>query len=182
VSALADAGPAPDFAVVVAADMDNGIGKAGGLPWRLPAEMAFFKRLTSTAAPGRRNAVFMGRSTYESIAPKFRPLSDRFNLVLSRDPSYQPQGAFSLPSLDAALAFLTTLETLDRVFCAGGAQIYALSLQHPRCARIHLTRVHAQFECDTQLPAIPALFRLIAQDGPHTENGLRYTFETYDRT
>jgi dihydrofolate reductase len=181
VSASADA-LLPEFALVVAADSDDGIGKAGKLPWRLPAEMAFFKRLTSTAAPGRRNAVFMGRSTYESIAPKFRPLSDRFNVVLSRDPSYQPQGAFPVSSLDAALAFLGTLETLGQVFCGGGAQIYELALQHPRCARIHLTRVHAQFQCDTRLPAIPSLFRLITQDGPHAENGLRYTFETYQRS
>ena len=92
----------PAFSLVVAADQENGIGKGGKLPWRLPGEMAYFKRLTTEAPAGRRNAVIMGRKTYESIQPKYRPLTDRFNMVLSRDMTYRPQGAFVVSSLDAA--------------------------------------------------------------------------------
>ncbi|MDB4987724.1 MAG: bifunctional dihydrofolate reductase-thymidylate synthase [Myxococcaceae bacterium] len=171
----------PDFAIVVAADADNGIGKDGTLPWRLPAEMAFFKRLTTDAPPGRRNAVIMGRKTYESIPAKFRPLRERFNTVISRDRSYCPQGAFAVQSLDDALSELTKLETLGQVFCAGGAEIYRIALHHPSCARVHLTRVHARFECDTHLLLLGARFKLSAQDGPHVERGVSYTFETHDR-
>ena len=172
---------APEFSIVVAADQANGIGQGGKLPWRLPAEMAFFKRLTTQAAPGRRNAVIMGRKTYESIAPRFRPLSERFNMVLSRDPSYRPQGAFVVSSLAEALRELTQLETLDQLFCIGGGELYTTALAHPLCRRVYLTRVHADFDCDTRLAGFEEDFQLIAQDGPHTEGELSYTFETYQR-
>jgi dihydrofolate reductase len=172
---------ARSFAVVVAADEDNGIGLGGKLPWRLPAEMAFFKRLTSEAAVGRRNAVVMGRKTYESIPQKFRPLPDRFNFVLSRDPSYQPQGAFAVLSLDEALTELSKLQTVDRVFVIGGGEIYREALDDARCERVYLTRVHARFACDTVLPDLAARFRRVEQDGPHAEQDVRYTFELHER-
>ena len=172
---------APGFAIVVAADEAGGIGKDGKLPWKLPAEMAFFKKLTSEARPGLHNAVIMGRRTYESILPKFRPLRDRINVVLSRDPAYRPEGAQSAGSLDGALDLLRALDDVDRVFCIGGAEIYRLALVHDECAGIYLTRVHALFDCDATLPGLRGQFRLLSQDGPHAENGLSYTFETYRR-
>jgi len=74
------------FAVVVAATQKGGIGRAGSLPWRLPADLAYFKRVTSTTVElGKQNAVIMGRKTWDSIPPKFRPLVGRINVVLSRD-------------------------------------------------------------------------------------------------
>jgi len=172
---------APQFSIVVAADRANGIGKGDKLPWRLPGEMAFFKRLTTQASPARRNAVIMGRKTFESIAPKFRPLSERFNMVLSRDPSYCPQGAFVVSSLEQALSELSKLETLDQLFCIGGGELYASALAHQLCRRVYLTRVHATFDCDTRLADFGKDFRLVAQDGPHTEGELSYTFETHER-
>ena len=171
----------PGFAIVVAADETGGIGKDGKLPWKLPAEMAFFKRLTSEARPGLHNAVIMGRKTYESILPKFRPLTDRINVVLSRDTGYRADGADGAISLDAALTTLRARTDVDRVFCAGGAEIYRLALAHDGCLGIYLTRVHAQFHCDAHLPGLRGQFRLLAQEGPHAENGLTYTFETYQR-
>ncbi len=72
------------FSVVVAAARNGGIGKSGGLPWRLPGDMKYFKKLTSEAAmPGMQNAVIMGRATWQSIPAKHRPLPDRLNIVLS---------------------------------------------------------------------------------------------------
>jgi dihydrofolate reductase len=171
----------PAFSIVVAADQANGIGRAGKLPWRLSAEMAHFKRLTTEAPGGRRNAVIMGRKTFESILPKFRPLSDRFNMVLSREPSYRPQGAFVVSSLDQALHELAKLETLGQVFCIGGGELYAAALQHPRCVRVHLTRVHAKFDCDTRLADLGADFRRVSEDGPKVEGEVSYTFEVYER-
>jgi dihydrofolate reductase len=171
----------PELALVVAADADGGIGKAGALPWRLSREMAFFKKLTSEASPGRKNAVIMGRKTFESIAPKFRPLRDRINVVLSRDAEYRPDGALRAQSLDEALALLGQHRELDRTFVIGGGEIYRLALAHERCARIHLTRVHAHFDCDTHLPPLDDRFQRTTQDGPHAEGELTYTFETYER-
>ena len=90
VSVMASEQPQLPISVVVAATRKGGIGKDGGLPWRIPADMAFFKQVTLAAAEGRRNAVVMGRKTWESIPAKFRPLPGRLNVVLSRavsDPS-----------------------------------------------------------------------------------------------
>ncbi len=78
---------------IVAATLSNGIGiiqgSSGTLPWRLPKEMAFFARATTYAPAGTRNAVIMGRRTWESIPSKFRPLKDRVNVVLSRDREFR---------------------------------------------------------------------------------------------
>ncbi|KAG0069919.1 dihydrofolate reductase [Linnemannia elongata] len=90
------------FSIVVAADRAMGIGKNGGLPWRLRKDMAFFAKITSKVVQGaqdatttgelthqrRVNACIMGRKTWESIPKKFRPLTDRFNVIVSRDPHY----------------------------------------------------------------------------------------------
>ncbi len=74
--------------IIVAATKSNGIGKNSQLPWRLPKEMTYFARVTSNAPEGKHNAVIMGRHTYESIPPKFRPLSNRINIVISRNKQY----------------------------------------------------------------------------------------------
>jgi dihydrofolate reductase len=58
------------------------------MPWRLSKDMQYFKNVTSTAPEGKRNAVIMGRKTWESIPVKFRPLTDRINVVITRNPSY----------------------------------------------------------------------------------------------
>ena len=74
--------------VVVAATRSGGIGIDGGLPWHLPTDMAFFKAVTlKTRDPSLQNAVIMGRKTWASIAPKFRPLKGRVNVVLSSNPA-----------------------------------------------------------------------------------------------
>lgn len=83
----------PSITLIVAATTQNGIGAAGRLPWRLPNEMAYFAKITN-AIPTQetssgvhvlyKNAVIMGKTTWESIPPKFRPLKGRINIVLSR--------------------------------------------------------------------------------------------------
>jgi dihydrofolate reductase len=75
--------------IIVAATKSNGIGQHGKLPWRLSKEMAYFARVTSTAPEGRKNAVIMGRKTWESIPANFRPLSKRLNVVISRNKDYE---------------------------------------------------------------------------------------------
>lgn len=170
-----------DFALVVAADEALGIGRAGGLPWRLPGEMAYFKRLTTGARDGLQNAVIMGRKTFDSIAPKFRPLAGRLNVVLSRDPAYRAEGALTADSLEAALALLDARDDVDRVFVIGGGELYRRALPSPRCRAVYLTRIHARFACDTFLPALDAAFSLSERDGPHREGDLTYTFELHTR-
>lgn len=85
------------LAMVAAMSMTNGIGKDGGLPWRLKGEMAYFRKVTSYVPEDEkhqrtRNAVIMGRKTWASIPPKFRPLGDRINIVISRTQSAEDLG------------------------------------------------------------------------------------------
>nr|AIA17499.1 Dihydrofolate reductase [uncultured bacterium] len=170
------------FELVVAADEARGIGRAGGLPWRLPGDMAFFKRVTSEAPAGRHNAVLMGRKTYASISPKFRPLRGRLNVVLSRQAALTvDEGVLVFGSLEAALARLAAFTDLAHTFVIGGGELYAEAIAHPGLARVHLTRVHATFDCDTFLAPFEDRFRLVTQDGPHHDDGVHYTFETYER-
>lgn len=75
--------------LIVAATKSNGIGLNGGLPWKLPKEMAYFAQVTSNAPEGRVNSVIMGRNTWESIPKKFRPLKKRVNIVISRNKDYE---------------------------------------------------------------------------------------------
>ena len=168
------------FAIVVACDEARGIGKGGTLPWKLPGEMAYFKRVTSEAANGKQNAVIMGRTTFDSIPPKFRPLPGRKNLVLSRDASYAPAGALAATSLDAALRVLEGDGAIDRVFVIGGGQVYRDALAHPACTQAYITRVKGNFGCDTFLPEFERDFRLISSE-PQREGPVEYAFELYQR-
>lgn len=77
-----------ELVLIVAATITNGIGHSGALPWRLPNEMAYFAKVTSKAPDRGVNAVVMGRKSWESIPPKFRPLKNRLNVVVSRQPEY----------------------------------------------------------------------------------------------
>jgi dihydrofolate reductase len=74
------------ISLVLAATPAGGIGLRGELPWKLPSDMAFFRDVTTTAAPGRQNACVMGRRTWASIPQRFRPLKGRVNVVLSASP------------------------------------------------------------------------------------------------
>lgn len=171
------------FACVVAADLDDGIGKDNDLPWpRLPTDLRTFKRITSAAAPGRENALVMGRLTWESIPPALRPLPGRRNVVISRGLAALPDGVWLARSLDAALAQCAEAPTIDQVFVIGGGQIYAQAFAHPACAEIVLTRLQARFACDTFIPSVPAGFALAEVIAAEVhEAGITYAIERWRR-
>jgi dihydrofolate reductase len=164
--------------LVVAADADRGIGKAGDLPWKLPGDMAFFRRLTRhTDDPDRPNAVIMGRKTWASIPPRFRPLRKRRNVVMTRDERRDfGEGVITTTTLDDAIA---AAEGCSRIFVIGGAEIYRLALDHPHCGVVHLTRVEGTFDCDVFLPALPAAFVCEDRTERQEEGGIGYRFERW---
>ena len=128
--------------LVVAAANNNVIGRDGELPWHLPDDLRHFKRLT-TGKP-----VIMGRRTFESIG---RPLPDRRNIVMTRDPDYAAAGCEVVTSVSDALD-LAGDDT--EVMVIGGGQVYLDFL--PRAERIYMTRVRAEIEGDTHFPEIDA--------------------------
>ena len=180
------------FGLVVAATAASmGIGRQGQLPWRLRGDMTYFKKLTSTAQTGKRNAVIMGRKTYESIAPKFRPLSERLNIILSRNPSIRedlglPESVLVCASLEEALAQLSAeaLEpSIDKVFVIGGGTVYREAILLPSCDKIYMTMIEHDFpDMDTFFPVVPAhKFRMTRRSAICIEDSISHRFTEFDR-
>jgi dihydrofolate reductase/thymidylate synthase len=186
----------PKFDLVVASDLNRGIGKENGLPWRLPGDMKHFRDLTTTtAAPQKRNAVLMGRKTWESIPAKFRPLPGRINLVLTRNSQYEietdsremldqlskfPAHAMTANSLESALEKLSDFE-IENYFIIGGAHLYEQAVHHPSCNLLYLTEIDEKFQCDAFFPDFEHLFTLISTSKTHHDNGLNYCYKKYQR-
>lgn len=129
------------LALIAAVARDGGLGKDNALLWHLPQDLAFFKRQTQGCP------VLMGRHTWESLPPRFRPLPGRRNVVLTRDPHWRAEGAEVAHDLDEALA---RVRDAERVFVIGGAQLYAQAL--PRADELVLTEVDAQAPADVFFP------------------------------
>lgn len=195
------------FVVVVAAAAGSlGIGKNGALPWRLAGDMAYFKKVTSTATtPGKINAVIMGRKTWQSIPERFRPLAGRRNVVLSRNPAAKeelllPEGVLLAGSLAEALDLLARGQhaaEVDKVFVIGGGSVYkealglpsadgtASSIEQGLCEKVLLTSVRAgdgRFDdCDVHFPALaPERFKLVSRGPIQEEKGVEYSFDEYE--
>lgn len=168
------------FDIIVASDLNRGIGLNNKLPWRIPGDMKYFKNLTTRAeGEGLHNVCIMGRRTWESIPEKHRPLADRYNLVLTRQKDYQvPEGVFKADSLDNALQFVET-GPVDRVFVIGGADVYNQAINHDRVGYLYLTEVRHKFDCDTFFPDYTSFFHLISCSEITTENGIDYCFKVY---
>ncbi len=138
------------ISLVVAYGLDFSIGLRGDLPWRLPADLAYFRRLTTG------HTVLMGRKTFDSIG---KPLPNRRNIVLSRqapmlDYIDGTKDLIQTDSLPAVLAFLRAVRCAE-LFVIGGAEIYALLLPH--ATRVYATLVRANFPAaDTFFPPLDA--------------------------
>jgi dihydrofolate reductase len=130
----------PRITLVVAAAENGVIGKDGGMPWHLPADLAHFRRVTMG------KPVVMGRRTHESIG---RALPGRLNLVLSRDSGYCPHGCQRVGSLEDAMD-IASAEGAAEIMVIGGGGVYRDALVD--ADRIFLTRVHALPEGDTFFP------------------------------
>ncbi|KAL5144245.1 Bifunctional dihydrofolate reductase-thymidylate synthase [Glycine soja] len=177
------------YQVVVAATQDWGIGKDGKLPWRLPTDLKFFKEITmKTSDPGKKNAIVMGRKTWESIPLEYRPLSGRLNVVLTRSGSFDIATAENVVicgSMSSALELLAASPyslSIEKVFVIGGGQIFREALNVPGCEAIHLTEIQSSIECDTFMPPVDfTIFRPWYSSFPKVENNIRYSFTTYVR-
>jgi len=146
------------YSVIVATTPKGGIGKDGALPWRLPEDLRHFKRVTTAVEEGssKQNAVIMGRKTWESIPEKFRPLAGRINMVLTRsvgEVSPFPEGVLTADSLKAAMNQLCARQDVADVFVIGGQAAYKEAIESEECARIFLTRVGVDVECDAFFPS-----------------------------
>ena len=157
------------------------IGNKGALPWHLPEDMAHLKRTTMGCA------VIMGRKTWDSLPVKFRPLPGRLNLVVTRQPDWQADGAVRANSVAQALALCSPDGDAGQqaatgwtdVWVLGGAQIYAEAL--PLATSAVVTEIDADFEGDAHAPQFGPAWLKTAGSTQVSSTGLRFSFDTYRR-
>jgi dihydrofolate reductase len=146
------------------------IGKDGVLPWHLPEDLAHFKR-TTLGAP-----VLMGRKTWDSLPPRFRPLPGRRNIVITRDPAWSAPGADRAATLQEALSLCGGADT---VWVTGGAEIFRLAMPAAHVAVV--TEIDADYEGDVHAPALGAGWRETARERHVSQAGIGFSFVTYER-
>ena len=160
----------PPLTLIAAVARNGAIGKDNDLLWHLPGDMKFFREVTRGAT------VIMGRKTWESLPPRFRPLPGRRNIVVTRQAHYAAEGAEVVHSVDEALESAAA----DTTFVIGGAERYALALPHAQ--RVLLTAVQLAPDADAYFPAVTAGdWREARRTEAPEENGIRYAWVTYER-
>ncbi len=158
------------LSLIVAMDENRLIGRDNGLPWRLPSDMAFFKR-TTMGKP-----VVMGRKTYESIG---KPLPGRDNVVITRQVDFCAPGCTVVPGLAEAIEHYADAA---EIMIMGGVQIYRLALDN--VDRLYVTRVHGSFDGDAWFPEVDwsQWRKVTAEDVEADErNAHAHTFEIWER-
>lgn len=157
------------LSAIVATGNSGVIGKEGGLPWYLPADLTHFKNTTMG------HPIIMGRKTHESIG---RALPGRMNIVITHDPSYEAEGCEVAGGLDQALSLI---KDAGEAFIIGGQSIYELAL--PRLKRIYLTKVDADIPGDKYFKYDPAQWRptAIEKHRKDDKNHYDYQFITLER-
>ncbi|MGA9227213.1 MAG: dihydrofolate reductase [Mesobacillus sp.] len=151
------------ISLIWAMDENRVIGLHNELPWRLPEDLKFFKRVTMG------HPIAMGRKTYESIG---KPLPGRENIVITRDETFRPEGSVIMNSIEELLEY--TAKKDDEVFVIGGAEIFKEVL--PKADRLYLTMIHEQFEGDTYFP----VFDIDKWQLETREKGLKDNKNPYD--
>jgi dihydrofolate reductase len=165
--------PRPGLGLIWAQAHDGVIGHDGVMPWHLPEDLARFREVTM------KHPVVMGRRTWDSIPPRFRPLPGRRNIVVTRDAQWGTRN----PDADAASSLPDALETAGDgdVWVIGGGEIYRQAL--PLATRLHVTEIDLAVPGDTVAPGIGSEWTAdVAGDWLTSKNGTRYRFVEYSRT
>lgn len=155
-----------------AQDQNGLIGKKGKLPWRLPADLKFFKETTEN------QTIVMGRKTF--VGMNSRPLPNRKTIILTRDTAYHAEGVEVMHSIEDILTFAEAME--DDVFICGGSTIYQALLPH--CQKILRTLIYENFTGDAFFPALDwDNFMLLERrvGAKDEKNPYDYQFESYLR-
>ena len=150
--------------IIAAIDSAGGIGLDGTIPWRLPSELQYFRKITSQNLRGTRSALIMGRKTWESLPPKNRPLKGRFNIVISSTIELERHPDLAQArSLDEAILLAKLMPDIDTVFIIGGESVYKEALEKSDWAAIFLSLVPGDYGCDTFFPKVSARVYRVAQ-------------------
>ncbi|HEY9261853.1 dihydrofolate reductase [Chitinophaga sp.] len=160
------------ISIIVAASDNNVIGINNMLPWRLPTDLKYFKS-TTLGKP-----IVMGRKTFESLG---KALPGRPNIVITRQPDYEPEGAYVVSSIKDGIAKAKTFEG-EELFITGGSQIFEQAW--PLIERIYLTRVYAVVPGDAFFPQIDGgEFELVSDERHEADekNQYPFSFQVWER-
>ena len=144
------------------------IGSNNALPWHLPEDLAHFKRCT-LGCP-----VIMGRKTWDSLPPRFRPLPGRVNVVLTRNENWNENGTQRFSDIESALYFLTTHED---IWVIGGAEVYRQAL--PLAHKVVITEIDADYDGDAFAPHLGPEWTESERTTHQSQTGLHFSFVTY---
>ena len=164
----------PRINLIFARAANGVIGADNTIPWHLPEDMAHFKQQTAGAP------VVMGRKTWDSLPPRFRPLPGRQNIVVTHQADWQADGAQRVGSLQEAFALCEQQQPAD-VWVIGGAQIYAEA--EPLAHRAVVTELARDYAGDAHAPTLDATVWRETQRESHVsaKEGLGFSFVTYER-
>ena len=159
--------------IVAVSSYNNGIGKNNDLLWRLPGDMNFFRSQT-IGYP-----IITGRKNYESIPEKFRPLSERENIIVTRQ-DIKYEGAQVCSSIQEAIEMASSHQK-NKIFIIGGGQIYKQCLELDIIDKLLITWVEANIEADIFFPSIDSKWKIISQKKNKFDdkNPYTYTFTEY---
>ncbi|MFE8702124.1 dihydrofolate reductase [Cytobacillus sp. FJAT-54145] len=152
------------ISLIWAMDENRVIGKDNKLPWHIPGDLKFFKRVTMG------HPVAMGRKTYESIG---RTLPGRENIIVTRDSNYSVEGCTTLNSVEELISY-SKAQKDEEFFVIGGAEIFKAIF--PKADRLYITKIHHTFEGDTFFPE----FNLDEWNLVSTEQGIKDEKNPYD--
>ncbi|MBI3633613.1 MAG: dihydrofolate reductase [Candidatus Vogelbacteria bacterium] len=162
------------ISIIVAKDKNGVIGKAGGIPWKHPADLAFFKKTTLG------HPIIMGRKTFQSIG---KVLLDRTNIVVTGDVHWSEFGTIRAGNVDEAISIAKNSPGSDEIFIIGGGNIYNQTIG--LADRLYVTEIDTEVIWgDTFFPAIDPAFWSLIQREEHAadkKNQYRYSFVIYER-
>jgi len=153
--------------MIVAHDDNRVIGKGLEIPWRIKADMESFKRLTS------QHTVVMGRKTWDSLPPKFRPLPNRLNIVLTKNDNWKYDNITILNNI------ADVIERTEDMFIIGGEKVYEAFL--PYTQKLYVTHVEGKFDGDIHFPAYDKGFVEKSRSILFEENGIKFRFLEFEK-
>jgi len=176
-----------NISIIAAVSKNNVIGKNNDIPWKLPNDMKYFKKITvgDAVESGVMNHVIMGRKNWESIPEKYRPLPQRINWILTKNVekfmnNNMIDNAFVVSDLEATLRTLS--QQNNEVFVIGGGEIYELALPHAN--RLYLTEIDATIDGDVFFPSIDkSQWKEVSRvhNEPDEKHAYAYDFVLYER-
>ncbi|WP_342511744.1 dihydrofolate reductase [Sporosarcina sp. FSL K6-1522] len=157
------------ISLLVAHDPNRVIGVNNELPWHIPEDLAYFKKISMG------KAMVMGRKTYDSIG---RPLPGRLSIIVTRNEAYTAEGAVVVHNLEEAIA--KAKDYADEVMIIGGAEIFRLAIDI--ADRLYITAIDRAFDGDTFFPTYQDEWQCVSTSEQHvTEEGVPYSFLIYER-